>query len=592
MVCTFGDATDVRVVARAAASPLRQIVGRDGRLAAGRVRERRASRAATPAAANRVYAELAGKTVDQARASAIVELLREPAGSATGSGAPLRGEPEPIEHAVKFYEKGDRPLEFVPTRQWFVRLLDKKDDAAREGRARSQWHPRLHGQALPRLDREPQPRLVRQPPALLRRADPGLVSARRERRARLRRARSCAERDQLPGRPDDGRCRRGYDEAPARAAGRLRRRDRRLRHLVHELADAADRLALGRSTRSATRRSSRPTCARRATTSSAPGPSTRSRRRCCTRTSVPWHHVAISGFDPRPRPQEDVEEQGQRGDAACRCSSSTAPTRPLLGRRARGSASTPPSTRRSSRSASGSSPSSSTPASSCSRRAAEVRPIAGELDRAFAARAARARRARDRAASTSFEHAHALQETETFFWTRFTDTYLELAKVRARGERRRRGRARLGGGDAAPRPRVLLRLFAPFLPYITEEVWSWAFAAETGQPSIHRAPWPGERGLRRRPGARRRRELRARDRAARRDQQGEGRRARCRWGARSSGSTLAGEAGDPRAARARARRRARGRALRRPPPRSPRDLEPGAFVVVGAKFAERGDGAK
>jgi valyl-tRNA synthetase len=35
---------------------------------------------------------------------------------------------------------------------------------------------------------------------------------------------------------------------------------------------------------------------------------------------------------------------------------------------------------------------------------------------------------------------------------------------------------------------VLLRLFAPVLPYITEEVWSWAFAGETGQPTIHRAP--------------------------------------------------------------------------------------------------------
>jgi valyl-tRNA synthetase len=37
---------------------------------------------------------------------------------------------------------------------------------------------------------------------------------------------------------------------------------------------------------------------------------------------------------------------------------------------------------------------------------------------------------------------------------------------------------------------VLLRLLAPFLPYICEEVWSWAFAAETGCESIHRAPWP------------------------------------------------------------------------------------------------------
>src|SRR5205823_6153699 len=83
------------------------------------------------AAANRWYGHLAGKTVAAAR-KAIVELLRD-------AGA-LRGDPQPVEHAVKYYEKGDRPLEFISTRQWFVRLLDKKDALLAKG-DQIAWHP-------------------------------------------------------------------------------------------------------------------------------------------------------------------------------------------------------------------------------------------------------------------------------------------------------------------------------------------------------------------------------------------------------------------------------------------------------------------
>jgi valyl-tRNA synthetase len=87
-----------------------------------------------------------------------------------------------------------------------------------------------------------------------------------------------------------------------------------------------------------------------------------------------------------------------------------------------------------------------------------------------------------------------LQEVESFFWAHFTDTYLELVKLRARDEA---PAAAAGRASAVATLRlgldVLLRLFAPFLPFISEEVWSWAFAAEKGQPSIHAAPWPGER---------------------------------------------------------------------------------------------------
>jgi valyl-tRNA synthetase len=91
----------------------------------------------------------------------------------------------------------------------------------------------------------------------------------------------------------------------------------------------------------------------------------------------------------------------------------------------------------------------------------------------------------------AFRFAQALEATETFFWTRFTDTFIELCKPRAWGDESV-SPAERGSALSALRLglHVLLRLFAPFMPYITEEIWSWVFAAERGEPSIHRAPWP------------------------------------------------------------------------------------------------------
>ena len=64
-----------------------------------------------------------------------------------------------------------------------------------------------------------------------------------------------------------------------------------------------------------------------------------------------------------------------------------------------------------------------------------------------------------------------------------------MVKARARSETDAGGRASAVAALQAGLS-VLLRLFAPYLPYVTEEVWSWGFAKETGPDSIHRAPWP------------------------------------------------------------------------------------------------------
>ncbi|BCJ42686.1 valine--tRNA ligase [Actinoplanes ianthinogenes] len=101
MICTFGDLTDV-IWWRELDLPTRPVMGRDGRLLP-----------APPAGADpEAYAHLSGKTAFSAK-EAVVELLR--------SAGALDGEPRPTTQQVKFYEKGDKPLEIVTTRQWYIR---------------------------------------------------------------------------------------------------------------------------------------------------------------------------------------------------------------------------------------------------------------------------------------------------------------------------------------------------------------------------------------------------------------------------------------------------------------------------------------
>jgi valyl-tRNA synthetase len=129
MICTFGDLTDVTWW-RELGLPVRAVVQSDGTLRA--VQWGKPGWESVDAArAQRHYDGLVRLSSVKARAK-VVEDLRE--------SGDLIGEPRPITHAVKFYEKGDRPLEIVTSRQWFFKTIEFRDALLARGRE-LEWHP-------------------------------------------------------------------------------------------------------------------------------------------------------------------------------------------------------------------------------------------------------------------------------------------------------------------------------------------------------------------------------------------------------------------------------------------------------------------
>jgi valyl-tRNA synthetase len=492
MVCTFGDATDV-LWWRDQGLAMRQVLGRAGRLmpvtfdADGS----EGFPSLQPEKANAFYAQIEGKRVKQAQA-AIVELLRDEAGSATGKGAPLQREPEAIVHPVKFYEQGDTPLEYLPTRQWFARLLDVKDRLLAKGE-QVQWHPSfMHARyrdwtenlsldwSLSRQRYFGVPIPVWYP-----------LDAEGERDYENP---IVAEVDQLPVDPTVD-VPNGYEAAQRNQPGGFTAEadifdtwfTSSLSPQIgsHWVLDPERHAKLFPAD---VRPQSHEIIRTWAFYTIA--------KAMLHEDEIPWKHVLVSGWvldpdrkkmskskgnvvTPAPLVEKHAADSTRYWAASARLGVDTAFDEGVfkIGKRL------------------------VTKLFNAGKfvlaQQGPVAPVSAELDLAFAASL---RRLVEQATRDfeAFQYAHVLQNTESFFWTHFTDTYLELAKPRAR---------RFADGDCADDAgadasgsaiaglrlglSVLLRMFAPTLPYITEEVWSWVFADETGQPSIHTARWPG-----------------------------------------------------------------------------------------------------
>ncbi len=504
MICTFGDVTDV-VWWRELRLPTRSVMGRDGRL----VPDPPNWEASDPDAEAR-YRELGGKTVKQAR-ERVVELLQR-----VGR---LEGEPEPITHPVKFYERGDRPLEIVTTRQWYIRNGGQRSRAARRrcssGAASCAGIPPHMRARYESWVEGLNARLAHQPPALLRRAVPGLVPARRRRRARLRRTRCSPREDQLPVDPSSD-APDGYDDDQrGKPGGFVGDPDVMDTWATSSLTPQIGTRLGGRPRPVRPHVPDGPAPARRAT-SSARGCSPPSLRSHFEHGTLPWSDTTINGWILDPDRKKMSKSKGNVVTPMELLRPVRLRRRALLGaERAAGRR------HRLRRGPDEGRP----PARDQDPQRVEVRARRDRRRRADRRghRAARPVDARDRSptlvddatgAFEGYDYARALERTERFFWG-FCDDYLELVKQRAygagdeRGARSARRALELALVDAAAAVRAA--------PAVRHRRGVVVVAGRLGPPRRVARPGAAARGDRRRRSS----DVRRRRRRAGRDPQGE-----------------------------------------------------------------------
>ncbi|SIM76386.1 valyl-tRNA synthetase [Mycobacteroides abscessus subsp. abscessus] len=480
MICTFGDTTDVTWW-RELDLPTRALIGRDGRFA------REVPEWITDKDARARYERIAGATVFTAQKT-VVEML--------GENGEMEGEPRRITHPVKFYEKGDKPLEIVTSRQWYLRNGGRDEDRRRtmieRGREIS-WHPAfmrsryenwvegLNGDWLVSRQRffgVPFP--VWYP--VDEHGEPDYSSP------------VLPAEEQLPVDPA-AQAPAGYAEDQRDQPGGFTADPDVLdtwatSSLTPQIATGwGEDDGLHASTFPMDLRPQGHDIIRTWLFSTAV-------RADSLEDSVPWRHTALSGWilDPDRKkmskskgnvvvPHEVLDKYGADAvrywAASARLGADTAydEGQMKIGRRLAIKL----------LNASKFVLMQGVTADSVIGRGADATVVVNGLDRALLARLEQVVREATQAFE-DYEYAKALQLTETFFWT-FTDDYVELVKDRAYGGR---GEAEQASVHAALATTLdaLLRLFAPFLPFATEEVWSWWRGGVEQGASVHRAEWP------------------------------------------------------------------------------------------------------